>query len=80
MVLPEVIELAPAGMSTDNPVGNPVIVAPVAAEKLYVNDGIAVLIHVAVLVPDGVVMDASGLIVIVPVIVDDRHNPVAVIV
>ena len=71
MVLPEVIELAPAGMSTDKPEGNPVIVAPVAAEKLYVNDGIAVLIQVDVLVPDGVVMDASGLIVIVPVIVDD---------
>jgi hypothetical protein len=69
MTLPEVLELTPAGMITVNPVGNPVIVAPVAAEKLYVNDGIAVLIHVAVLVPDGVAMDASGLIVIVPVIV-----------
>ena len=80
ITLPTVLDAAPAGINTLNPTGKFVIVAPVAAVKLYVNAGIAVLIHVAVLVPDGVVMDTSGLIVIVPVIVLALHIPVAVIV
>ena len=80
IILPEVLELTPTGTFTDSPAGNPIIVALVAAEKLNVNSGIALLIHVAVLVPDGVAMDASGFTVIVPVIVDGSHIPVAVMV
>ena len=80
ITLPIVLDAAPAGINTLKPTGKLVIVAPVAAVKLYVNAGIALLIHVAVLVPDGATINASGLIVIVPVIVLASHIPVAVMV
>ena len=80
ITLPDVFDMAPAGINTLNPAGKLVIVAPVAAVKLYVNAGIAVLIQVAVLVPDGAAMEVFGFTVIVPVIVLALHIPVAVMV